>query len=136
MRIFEMIRETMLDPAKLRGCIEGGGGLDDRKIARRLARVAENVGIIENERRRLIDQYAADKIAGEEYIAANRTLDGELERLSREKAALAAALRSPQQEDFVDASIRQFCASANARLLACADFDAKREFLVAHVERI
>jgi hypothetical protein len=36
----------------------------------------------------------------------------------------------------VDASIRQFCASANARLQACADFDAKRQFLVGHVERV
>jgi hypothetical protein len=53
----------------------------------------------------------------------------------REKAKLAAALRSPQQEDFVDASIRQFCANANARLQACADFDDKRQFLIGHVER-
>ena len=36
----------------------------------------------------------------------------------------------------MDASIRQFCANANARLLACADFDEKRQFLVDHVERV
>jgi hypothetical protein len=36
----------------------------------------------------------------------------------------------------MDASIRQFCASANARLQACADFDARRRFLVDHVERV
>jgi hypothetical protein len=52
------------------------------------------------------------------------------------KAELVAALRSPQHEDFVDASIRQFCASARARLEACADFDAKREFLLSHAERV
>jgi hypothetical protein len=33
-------------------------------------------------------------------------------------------------------SIRQFSATANARLQACADFDAKRHFLVDHVERV
>jgi hypothetical protein len=42
----------------------------------------------------------------------------------------------PCMRTFVDASIRQFCASANARLQACADFDAKRQFLVGHVERV
>jgi hypothetical protein len=135
-KVFEMIRETMLDPVKLRGKIDGGGGLDDRKIARRLARVAENIGAIEGERRRLIGQFAAEKMTGEEYIAANRALDGELERVTREKAELVAALRSPQQEDFVDASIRQFCATANARLQACTDFDSKREFLMGYVERV
>jgi hypothetical protein len=36
----------------------------------------------------------------------------------------------------VDASIRQFCATANALLQGCADFDAKRQFLVDHVERL
>jgi hypothetical protein len=63
-------------------------------------------------------------------------LDQKLEKLVLEKAKLAAALRSPQHEDFVEASIRQFCATANARLQACADFDAKRQFLVDYVERV
>ena len=36
----------------------------------------------------------------------------------------------------MDAGVRQFCASANARFQACADFDAKRQFLVNHVERV
>jgi hypothetical protein len=52
------------------------------------------------------------------------------------KADLVAALRSPLHEDFLDASIRQFCASARARFQACVDFDAKRQFLVGHVERV
>jgi hypothetical protein len=32
--------------------------------------------------------------------------------------------------------VRQFCASARARFRACGDFDAKREFLLGHVERV
>jgi hypothetical protein len=94
------------------------------------------MGTLDQERRGLIERYAADQIRGDEYISANRALDEKLERLVREKAKLAAALRSPQQEDFVDASIRQFCANANARWLDCADFDANRQFLRDHVERV
>jgi hypothetical protein len=63
-------------------------------------------------------------MTGGEYIAANRALDEKLERLVRAKAKLAAASRSAQHEDFVDANIRQFCATAKARLQACSDFDA------------
>jgi hypothetical protein len=135
-KVFEMIREIMLDPGKLRGCIDTGGRLDDQSIARELARVAGEIRALDEERRRLIGRYAAEQIAGEQYIAANRALDRDLERLTRDKAELVAALRSPQQEDFVDASIRQFCASAKARLRACADFDAKRQFLVGHIGRV
>jgi hypothetical protein len=76
------------------------------------------------------------RVTEEEYITANRALDANLERLTRQKAELVEALRSPQHEDFVDASIRQFCASARARFQACADFDAKRQFLVGHVGRV
>jgi hypothetical protein len=135
-KVFEMVREIMLDPAKLRGCIDTGGRLDDQSIARELARVAGKIRALDEERRRIICRYAAEHMAGEEYIAANRALDGNLERLTREKAGLVAALRSPLHEDFVDASIRQFCASARARFQSCTDFDAKRQFLAGHIERV
>ena len=119
-KVFEMIRETMLDPGKLRGCLENGGS-DDRSTAEELARVARKISALDEERRQMIDRYAADQMTGEEYIAANRVLDQKLERLVRRKAKLAAALRSSQHEDFVDASARQFCATAKARLQACTD---------------
>jgi hypothetical protein len=135
-KVFEMMREIMLDSGSLCGCISNGGGLDDRSTARELARVARKISTLDQERRQMIDRYAADQMTGEEYISANRALDEKLERLVREKAKLAAALRSPQHEDFVDASIRQFCATAKACLQACSDFDAKRQFLVDHVERV
>jgi hypothetical protein len=135
-KVFELIRETMLSPAKLRGCIDTGGRLDNRSIARELARVAGEIRALDEERRQLINRYAAKQMAGDEYITANRALDSDLERLTREKAELVAAMRSPQHEDFVDASIRHFCASARARLEASADFDAKRQFLLGHIERV
>jgi hypothetical protein len=105
-------------------------------LHRQLARVAGKIRALDEERRQLINRYAAEQMAGEAYIAANRALDRDLERLTREKAELVAALRSPLYEDFVDASIGQFCASARERFQACADFDAKREFLTDHVERV
>jgi hypothetical protein len=75
-------------------------------------------------------------MTNDEYIAANRALDDKLERLQRTKAKLAAAARSAHHEEFVDASVRQFCATAKAHLQACSDFDANRQFLVAHVTRV
>jgi site-specific DNA recombinase len=134
--VWEMIRETILDPAELRGCIKDDAAADDRSIARELARVAGHIKFIDEERRRIIDLYAKEQIGGEEYIDANRALDKDLERLIRRKAELAASLQSPQHENFVDASIRQFCANANARFHACEDFDAKRQFLTDHIERV
>jgi site-specific DNA recombinase len=135
-QVFQMIRQTMLDPGRLRGCVENGSGPDDRSTARELTRVARKIGALDDERRELISRYATDQITGDEYIAANRALDDRLERLLRAKAKLVTALRPTHHEDFVDASIRQFCATAKARLQACSDFDANRQFLVDHIERV
>ena len=99
-KVFELIREIMVDRAKLRGCIDTGGRLDDQGIARELARIAGELRALDEERRRLIGRYAAEQMTGEEYITANRALDRDLERLTREKAELVAALRSPQHEGF------------------------------------
>jgi hypothetical protein len=73
----------MLDPGKLHGCIDTGGALDDRSIARELARVAGYFSALE-----------AEQMTGEAYIAANRALDGKQERLTRKKAKLVAAMRT------------------------------------------
>jgi hypothetical protein len=43
-KVLEMIGEIMLDPAKLRGCIEEDAGLDDRSTARELAKIARKIG--------------------------------------------------------------------------------------------
>jgi hypothetical protein len=126
----------MLDPGKLRGCVESGAGLDDQSTARALTKVAQKIGSLDHDRRELISKYAADQMTGDEYIAANRALDERLERLVRAKAKLVTVLRPTHHEDFVDASIRQFCATAKARLQACYDFDANRRFFVDHVERV
>jgi hypothetical protein len=115
--------------------MEIGTALDDRSIGRRLSRLAAEISGLEDERRRFIDQYAVNQITVEAYIAANRDLDRQQEQLTRKKAELISAMRSPQ-EDFVDASIRQFCATGNARLRTCTDFDTKRQFLKDHIERV
>jgi site-specific DNA recombinase len=57
-QVFEMIQETMLNPAKLRGCVEDGAGPDDRSTARDLANVAQKIGALDQDRRELISRYA------------------------------------------------------------------------------
>jgi hypothetical protein len=71
----------MLLRAKLHFCIDRADTLDDRSIGRKLSRLAGEIAGLEDERRRIIDQYAVDQITGEEYVAANRDLDRQLTAL-------------------------------------------------------
>jgi site-specific DNA recombinase len=134
-KVFEFIAETMIDPGKLRACIaesttETGGA------TKALHRIAKKIGDLDDQRRQLNYRYAADELAGDVFITASRALDEKLDRLMLEKSKLAGALRSSAHEDFVDACVRQFCANAKAWLQACTDEDAKRSFLLDHVERV
>jgi hypothetical protein len=64
-KVLEMIQEIMLHPGNLRGCIDTGGRLEDRSIARELARLAGALRTLDEERRRLIGRYAAEQMTGE-----------------------------------------------------------------------
>jgi hypothetical protein len=134
-KVFELISETMTDPGALRGCMSERT-TDSASTTKVLHRIAKEIGALDDERRQLNYRYAADQISGHEFIAESRALDEKLGRLVLEKSKLVAALRSPEHEDFVDASVRQFCANAKARLQACTDEDSKRSFLIDHIERV
>ena len=136
-KVFEMIRETMFDPSKLRACVQAPVKRDgERGIARRLGRIARHLVAIDEDRKRLIELYACERLESRAYIEANRELDAKLARLKREKREIAAGVLPLDAETVLDTSIRTFCEDAKAKFNASADPDARRAFLAGRVERI
>jgi hypothetical protein len=135
-KVVDLIQEVMFDPQKLGLCIESSDRVVDPTSARELARIAREIKHLDDERRRVIERYATERMVAEDYVNRNLALDKALNRLKREKAEVAGALRDAGAEDFLGASIRHFCATARARFEECADFEAKRQFLRGHIERI
>ena len=136
-KVFEMIRETMFDPSKLRACVQAPAKRDgERGIAQRLARIARHLVAIEEDRKRLIELYASEQLESRAYIEANRELDAKLARLKREKREIAAGVLPLDAEAVLDTSIRTFCEDAKAKFNASADPDARRAFLAGRIERI
>ena len=136
-KVFEMIRETMFDPSKLRACVQAPVKRDgERGIARRLGRIARHIVAIEEDRKRLIELYACERLGSRAYIEANRELDAKLARLKREKREIAAGVLPLDAETVLDASIRAFCEEVKAQFNASADPDARRAFLAGRIERI
>ena len=54
----------MFDPEKLRACIRDGLPQDDRSVARQLTRVARDIRVLDDERRRLMNRYANGRNQG------------------------------------------------------------------------
>jgi site-specific DNA recombinase len=127
-KVFELIREVMLDPLKLRECMNffrEAARPDRSHIQGQLTRIHHRATTIEAEKKRLIDLYAADELPEAAYVDGNIALDQELHRLTANRAALLPVLHDA---DAVRASVRYFCETARARLENCHDFERKRRF--------
>jgi hypothetical protein len=93
-KVFELIREVMVDPQKLRACFKFTAlpDSDDRQEARRqLARLTARIEEIGTERRRMFELYASDQLTRDAYINRNIALDKELDQLKQKKAAITEA---------------------------------------------
>src|SRR5262249_15625409 len=129
--VFEIIREQMLNPVTLRGCMEalkGNGEQDQEKVAQGLMAIARKIQAAEERKRQLIDLYASGHLAEAAYVDANISLDQELHELKSKKAEFVAGLPLLHTES-IEPSIRQFCDVARVRFEHCTTFDDKRQFL-------
>jgi hypothetical protein len=131
-----MIRDVMLDPLRLGECMDffkDTARPDHRHIKGQLTLVETRTTAVEAEKKRLIDLYATGELSEEAYVNGNVALDGELHGLRRKRAELVPLLHSA---DAIDASLREFCETARARLAACRHPESKRQFLVDYVTRV
>jgi len=135
--VFEIIQKNMLDPVKLRACMEALKSSAERdydKLAQGLMAIARKIQAAEERRRQLIDLYASGHLAEAAYVDANISLDQELHDLKSKKAEFVGGLPLLHTES-IEPSIRHFSDIARVRFERCATFDDKRQFLADHVER-
>jgi site-specific DNA recombinase len=136
--VFDIIRTTMLDPVKLRTCIDAlknDAETDHTKIAASLMEIAREIQAAEERKRQLIDLYASGNLSEEAYVNANVDVDREVHALKLKKADVVRGLPLLHKES-IDVSIRQFSDAARVRLDACVSVEDKRQFLTDFVERI
>jgi hypothetical protein len=131
-KVFDIIRETILNPLKLTQRVGDRAMVDDRRT-KRLAELAQELETIEDERLVVARDFSANRLLGQDYIARNVALDERVEKVTREKDELKKEGRA---DDDLKMSIVHFCTSARAKFEMCSDFDSKRQFLVEHIERI
>jgi DNA invertase Pin-like site-specific DNA recombinase len=136
--VLDLFREIVCDPVRLLERIERPKRIEqgERGMPQRFAGIATHMVAIEDERRRLIELYATERMEAAEYIEANRALDEKLARLKRERNELAADIRPVRRDALLEASVRQFSDQARVGIEACNDLEATKQFLAEHVERV
>jgi hypothetical protein len=138
-KTFTMIREWMLDPAKLRECMDffrGKTQAAQLRVERRLKRIDELIKENTLKKKRVIDLYASGTLNQNGYVEKNLEYDNEENKLKAEREELTRRIPLLHKADVIDASMRQYCEMLKLRLEKSADFDAKRKFILDHVEKI
>jgi hypothetical protein len=108
---------------------------DHRPIEATLLRIARELREIDEQKKLLIDVYVAGRSSEEVYVNENVALHKRRHQLELRKVQLVEGIPVLHQKS-IDAAIRQFCQTARPRFEKAVDFDAKRQFLLDHVEKI
>jgi site-specific DNA recombinase len=138
-RVFAMIRDVMLDPTKLRECMDffkDESQVMGRRLERRLKVIELQLRTLDDEKRRILDIYASGDLSREAYVAKSLRYDTEMTELTDEQNDLVQRMPLLHNTEAVEVAMTEYCGKAKARLERCDDFATKRQFLLDHIEKV
>lgn len=138
-RVLSMIQDTMLDPSKLRDCMEHfreDAGAAERRIEQELRAAAGRLAALQDQKRRVIDIYATGDLSREGYVTKSRELDGMIETLQARMRELEDSAALTRNTEAIQAGIAQFCEAARVRFATCKDYATKRRFVLDYVRKV
>jgi hypothetical protein len=124
-KIVELIRDTLLDPEKLRSCIQGQANLPQDE-GREAEWIAAELRQLDEDRCQLQKLYATGKMSKTQYVGASRAIDETLERLKSERELVVRTKRAPTPNTVSMSRLRQFCATARSRFESKVRLKASR----------
>ena len=129
----------MIDPLELKKYLDYSKDKirsDHTKMERQLEAIEEKLRKFAKEKHDLLTDYAKGKFDRSEYNEKCLWYDNETNKAKADRRELMKKIPLLHKSGVVDASVRQFCDTARARLEKCNDFDSKRQFLLDHIEKI
>jgi hypothetical protein len=138
-RIWEMIQNVMINPEKLKECMESLHGKKENiqvRLRRRLKSIDKKVSFVQAKKQRLIDLYAAGDLEKDVYVQKNVTYDTEISSLDAKRIEIASQIPVLHRLEEVDTSIQQYCQMVRIRLQKCKDAETKRKFMLDFIEKI
>jgi hypothetical protein len=114
-RVLFMVREIMLDPLKLRTCVnffkEDARAVEQR-AQQELRAIDGQRAALEEKKRRIIDIYASGDLSRDAYVEKSREFDGLMETLRRRGKELGESTALLHKSEAIEVAIVQFCAAA------------------------
>ncbi len=137
--VFEMIREAMLDPIKLRACMPGlkqNGAASKRKIEKQVQGIDQKIKETSLKKSRIVDLYASGDLNKEEYLKRIAMYDTDASLFSAKRVELLNRVPVMHKPEAITAAIGNFCENAKQQYEALSDFDSKRRFILDFIEKV
>jgi hypothetical protein len=137
-RVLAMVREVLVDPAKLRACMDVfcQDAAEAQGIKAGIEAINTELEALRDQKRRLIDLYATGDIARDLYVEKSRALDALSEPLESQRRELTVREALMHQYGGIDAGIAQYCEAVRARLATCTDMNSMRRFLLDYMDKV
>jgi site-specific DNA recombinase len=138
-RVFAMVKEVMLDPAKLRECMDffrEDARAAELRLEKELKAIGGRLEALHEQKRRIIDIYASGDLSRDGYVEKNRELDGMIETLNARSKELADNTVLLRKTGVIDTAIAQYCEGARVRFNKCSDPSTLRAFMLHYVEKV
>jgi site-specific DNA recombinase len=137
--VFAAIEQVMLDPAKLRECMdyfkEDARDAGER-IEKELRAIDGRLADLEAKKQRIIDIYLSGDLSRDGYAAKNRELDGIIEALRERATELSGSTALLDKRSEINAAVARHCSGARARFRECSDTRNKRQFLLDYIQKV
>ncbi len=138
-RVLAMVKDVMLDPAKLRACMDffrEDARAAELRLENELKAISGRLEALHEQKRRIIDLYASGDLSRDGYVAKNRELDGMIETLNARNEELADNTALLSKTGAIDTAIAQYCEGARMRFSRCSDPASLRQFMLHYVEKV
>jgi DNA invertase Pin-like site-specific DNA recombinase len=138
-RVLAMVKETMLDPTRLRACMDffrEDAAEAELRLENELKAIAGRLAALQEQKRRIVDLYASGDLSRDGYVAKNRELDGLIETLKARNEELADNTALLRKTGAIDTAIAQYCEGARMRFQRCTDPASMRQFMLHYVEKV
>jgi hypothetical protein len=135
-----MVKEVMLDPAKLRECMDffrEDARAAELRLEKEVKAINGRLEALHEQERRIIDIYASGDLSRDGYVEKNRELDGMIETLNARSKELADNTVLLRKAGAIDTAIAQYCEGARVRFnKSSSDPASMRAFMLHYVEKV
>jgi site-specific DNA recombinase len=139
-RVVAMVKEIVLDPARLRECMDffrEDARAAELRLEKEVKAINGRLEALHEQKRRIIDIYASGDLSRDGYVEKNRELDGMIETLNARSKELADNTVLLRKTGAIDTAIAQYCEGARVRFNTCgSDPSSMRAFMLHYVEKV